>query len=100
MIIEFVLKINKEFQIFNPDNKDVIYKSQVECQLSDTIIEELFFILILGKVVIMQDWREAAKRGCFSLQVSVDGVLFGNFIDGLDDGIERMDVLWYKGEWH
>lgn len=99
MITEFVLKINKEFQIFNPDNKDVIYKSQVECQLSDTIIEELFFIVILRKVVIMQDWGEAAKKGCFSLQITVDGVLFGNFIGGLDDGIERMDV-WYKSEWY
>lgn len=38
VIIEFVVKINKGVQISNPDNKDVIYKSQVECWLSDTII--------------------------------------------------------------
>lgn len=38
VIIEFVVKINKGVQISNPDNKDVIYKSQVECWLSHTII--------------------------------------------------------------
>lgn len=90
MILEFVVKINKEFQISNPDNKDVIYKSQVECQLSDTTVEELFFIVILGKVVIME--RSCQKR-MFQFADGCGWSPISNFIDGLDDGIERMDVL-------